>query len=198
MVNAAIAGLGRMHALVNCAGAMPGGPFFEVSRRTFDHTFAVNARAPKATMQAIAPHFVEHGGGAVVNIARANAVKNKSPEGPYNASKAALVALTKAVAHDSGVAGSARTASRRVRPRLPSPRGTATRTIQADPEHEYLRKSRVRRAGDRVTRRWPCCSWRRTTPPHRRGQRIIVDGGELGGGTGRPPRSPPIPDSTGA
>jgi NAD(P)-dependent dehydrogenase (short-subunit alcohol dehydrogenase family) len=79
MAEAAIRGLGRVHALVNCAGVMPGGPILEVSRDTFDRTFAVNARAPLATMQVVAPHMIEHGGGAIVNIASANAFKNESP-----------------------------------------------------------------------------------------------------------------------
>ena len=49
--------------------------------------------------------MIEHGGGAIVNIASANAFKNESPEAPYNASKAALVALTKAAAHELGHLG---------------------------------------------------------------------------------------------
>ncbi len=53
-------------------------------------------------MQVAGAHMAERGGGAIVNIASANAFKNESPESVYNASKAALVALTKAVAHELG------------------------------------------------------------------------------------------------
>ena len=59
MARAAIDHLGRVHALVNCAGVMPGGPLMDVTRETFDLAFAVNARAPLATMQVIAPHMAE-------------------------------------------------------------------------------------------------------------------------------------------
>src|SRR5262249_39215613 len=92
----AIARAGRVHVLRNCAGVMPSGPFLEIPQEVFDRTIAINARAPFATMQVIGRHMVEHGGGAIVNVASANAFKNESPEAVYNASKAALVALTKA------------------------------------------------------------------------------------------------------
>ena len=105
VVPAALSAFDRVHVLVNCAGAQPDGPLLEVTRETFDRTFAVNVRAPMATMQQVAPHMAAHGGGAIVNIASANAFKNESPEAPYNASKAALVALTKAAAHEWGHLG---------------------------------------------------------------------------------------------
>ena len=119
MVSEAIARLGRIHVLVNCAGVMPDGPLLQVDPGTFDLVFAVNVRAPLATMQVVAPNMAEHGGGAIVNIASANAFKNESPESVYNASKAALVALTKAAAHELGHWGSARTASLPARPSPP-------------------------------------------------------------------------------
>ena len=105
MVREAIAVYGDLHVLVNCAGIMPDGPFLEVTKEMFDLVFAVNTRAPLATMQVAAAHMADRGGGAIVNIASANAFKNESPESVYNASKAALVALTKAVAHELGHRG---------------------------------------------------------------------------------------------
>src|SRR5215472_9214879 len=105
MVREVIAMCGSLHVLVNCAGVMPDGPFLAVTKETFELAFAINTRAPLATMQVIAPHMIENGGGAIVNIASANAFKNESPESVYNASKAALVALTKAVAHELGHLG---------------------------------------------------------------------------------------------
>ena len=155
-----------VHALVNCAGVMPGGPLLDVTRETFDLTFAVNARAPMATMQVVAAHMAEHGGGAIVNIASANAFKNESPEAPYNASKAALVALTKAAAHEWGHLN--------IRANCVAP----GQTIDAGGRGRDRHRSAMRRAcnastcgGSRsggpvrpATRRWPCCSSRRTTP----------------------------------
>jgi NAD(P)-dependent dehydrogenase (short-subunit alcohol dehydrogenase family) len=183
LVPAAIEALGRIHALVNCAGVMPGGPLLEVTRETFDLTFSVNARAPMATMQSIAPHYAEHGGGPIVNIASANAFKNESPEAPYNASKAALVALTKAAAHEWGHLN--------IRANCVAPGQTVTpegeAEIAADPDEarlqrEYLRKIPLRRAGKPRDQAMAVLFLASDDAAWISGQTIIVDGGELGGG----------------
>jgi NAD(P)-dependent dehydrogenase (short-subunit alcohol dehydrogenase family) len=196
VVPAAITALGRIHALVNCAGVMPGGPLIDVSRETFDLAFAVNARAPLATMQAIAPHFIEHGGGPIVNIASANAFKNESPEGPYNASKAALVALTKAAAHEWGHLN--------IRANCVAPGQTVTPEgedeIASDPDearlqHEYLRKIPLRRAGRPRDQAMAVLFLASDDAAWISAQTIIVDGGELGGGDWYDVAdAPPIPE----
>ncbi len=196
VVPAAIEAMGRVHVLVNCAGVMPGGPLLEVSRETFDLTFAVNARAPMATMQAITPHFAEHGGGPIVNIASANAFKNESPEGPYNASKAALVALTKAAAHEWGHLN--------IRANCVAPGQTVTpegeAEMAADPDEarlqrEYLRKIPLRRAGAPRDQAMAVLFLASDEAAWISGQTIIVDGGELGGGDWYDAAdAPPIPE----
>jgi NAD(P)-dependent dehydrogenase (short-subunit alcohol dehydrogenase family) len=183
MMSDAIHALGRVHALVNCAGVMPDGPLLDVSPETFDFTFAVNTRAPMITMQAVVHHFAEHGGGAIVNVASANAFKNESPEAPYNASKAALVALTKAAAHEWGHLG--------IRANCVAPGQTLTpeeeAVIAADPEEarrqrEYLRKIPLRRAGSVRDQAMAVLFLASDDAAWISGQTLIVDGGELGGG----------------
>lgn len=195
MARAAIERLGRVHALVNCAGVMPGGPLMDITRETFDLAFAVNARAPLATMQVIAPHMIEHGGGAIVNIASANAFKNESPEGAYNASKAALVALTKAAAHELGHLG--------VRANCVAPGQTVTpeteELMKTDPhmrrlQHDYLWKIPLRRAGVPRDQAMAVLFLASDDAGFISGQTLIVDGGELGGGDWYDPADePPIP-----
>ena len=195
MVRTAIERLGRLHVLVNCAGVMPCGPFLEITEETFDRTFAVNARAPMATMQAAAAHMVEHGGGAIVNIASANAFKNESPEAAYNASKAALVALTKAVAHELGHLG--------IRANCVAPGQTITpeeeEVMAADPDEarlqrEYLRKIPLRRAGTPRDQAMAVLFLASDDAAFVSGQTVIVDGGELGGGDWYDlADSPPVP-----
>jgi NAD(P)-dependent dehydrogenase (short-subunit alcohol dehydrogenase family) len=183
VVTTAIDRLGEVHVLVNCAGVMPGGPLLDVTRETFDRTFAVNARAPMATMQAIAPHLASHGGGAIVNIASANAFKNESPEAPYNASKAALVALTKAAAHEWGHLA--------IRANCVAPGQTNTpedeAEMDADPDEarlqrEYLRRIPLRRAGAPRDQAMAVLFLASDDAAWISGQTLIVDGGELGGG----------------
>lgn len=183
MARAGVESLGRVHALVNCAGTMPGGPLLDVTRETFDLTFAVNARAPLATMQVIAPHMIEFGGGSIVNIASANAFKNESPESAYNASKAALVALTKAAAHELGHLG--------IRANCVAPGQTVTpeteELMRTDEDmrrlqHDYLRKIPLRRAGVPRDQAMAVLFLASDDASFISGQTIIVDGGELGGG----------------
>jgi NAD(P)-dependent dehydrogenase (short-subunit alcohol dehydrogenase family) len=195
MVEAAIAAFERIDVLVNCAGIMPDGPLLEITRDTFDLTFAVNTRAPMVTMQTMAPHFIAGGGGAIVNIASANAFKNESPEAVYNASKAALVALTKAAAHEWG--------HHRIRVNCVAPGQTITpeeeASIAADPQEarlqrEYLRKIPLRRAGVPRDQAMAVLFLASDDASWITGQTIIVDGGELGGGDWFDPAdAPPIP-----
>jgi NAD(P)-dependent dehydrogenase (short-subunit alcohol dehydrogenase family) len=183
MVNAAVEQMRRVHVLVNCAGVMPSGPLVDVTRETFDRTFAVNARAPLAAMQAVAPHMIEHGGGAIVNVASANAFRNESPESVYNASKAALVALTTAAAHELGHLG--------IRANCVAPGETVTPESEAelatDPEaarveREYLRRIPLRRLGRAHEQAAAVLFLASDDASFVSAQTLIVDGGELGGG----------------
>jgi len=196
MVREVIAICGNLHVIVNCAGVMPDGPFLEVTKETFDLAFAVNARAPLATMQVAAAHMADHGGGAIVNIASANAFKNESPESVYNASKAALVALTKAVAHELGHRG--------VRANCVAPGQTLTpedRALMAEDadevrlQREYLRRIPLRRAGTPSDQAAAALFLASDEAGWITGQTLIVDGGELGGGDWYDPDdAPPLPD----
>ena len=174
---------GRIHVLVNCAGVMPSGPFLDISPEVFDRTIAVNTRAPFATMQVIGRHMAEHGGGAIVNVASANAFKNESPEAVYNASKAALVSLTKAVAHELGHVG--------VRANCVAPGQTVTKEkgarTQTDPEQariqrEYVRRIPLRRSGRPEEQAAAVLFLASDEASFVSGETLIVDGGELGGG----------------
>ena len=197
MARSAIDRLGRVHVLVNCAGVMPAGPLLDVTRETFDVTFGVNVRAPMATMQVVAGHMAEYGGGAIVNIASANAFKNESPEGPYNASKAALVALTNAAAHEWGHLN--------IRANCVAPGQTLTPedeiAIASDPDEahlqrEYLRRIPLRRAGATRDQAAAVLFLASDDAAWISGQTLIVDGGELGGGDWYDPAdAPPLPNA---
>ena len=196
MVREVIAICGNLHVIVNCAGVMPDGPFLGVTKETFDLVFAVNARAPLATMQVAAAHMADHGGGAIVNIASANAFKNESPESVYNASKAALIALTKAVAHELGHRG--------VRANCVAPGQTLTpedRALMAKDadeaklQREYLRRIPLRRAGTPGDQAAAVLFLASDEAGWITGQTLIVDGGEVGGGDWYDPDdAPPLPD----
>jgi 3-oxoacyl-[acyl-carrier protein] reductase len=174
---------GRVDVLVNCAGVMTSGPILEMPLETFDRTIAVNTRGPLITMQTIGGHMADQGGGAIVNVASANAFKNESPEAAYNASKAALVALTKAMAHELG--------HRNIRANCVAPGQTITKEkgarTETDPEQariqrEYVRRIPMRRAGRPSEQAAAVLFLASDDASFVNGETLIVDGGELGGG----------------
>jgi NAD(P)-dependent dehydrogenase (short-subunit alcohol dehydrogenase family) len=204
VVPACIDSFGGVDVLVNNAGLQPGEPALDVGPDDFDVTFAVNVRAPMITMQGACRHWIDRGSpGAIVNIASANAFQNESPESIYNASKAALVALTKAFAHEMGHHG--------IRANCVAPGETITPEAEtemaADPaEHDlvrrYLARIPLRYAGTPRDQAMAVLFLASDDARFISAQTLIVDGGELGGGswyddTLAPPLPPPDRPVTG-
>jgi NAD(P)-dependent dehydrogenase (short-subunit alcohol dehydrogenase family) len=204
VVPTGVEALGGVDVLVNNAGLQPDGPALDVGAGEFDATFAVNVRAPMFTMQDACRHWIDRGEpGAIVNIASANAFQNESPESIYNASKAALVALTKAFAHEMGHHG--------IRANCVAPGETITPEAEAEMASDPAERELVRRYLGRVplrhagTPRDQAMAVLFLTSDEARfisAQTLIVDGGELGGGTWyddalAPPLPPPDRPITG-
>ena len=98
-IEAAMKGLhdamGGLHGLVNNAGVVKLGPADETSPEGFDLEMAVNVKGVLLTAQAAARHFDK--GGSIVNIAsNAGKVGYRNMAG-YNASKAAVISLTRSL-----------------------------------------------------------------------------------------------------
>jgi NAD(P)-dependent dehydrogenase (short-subunit alcohol dehydrogenase family) len=185
IVPAAAEALGAVDVLVNDAGVQPDGPALDVAPQQLDVCFAVNVRAPFFLMQDVARHLMDRGvPGSIVNITSANAVQNESPESIYNASKAALGALTTAFAHELGHVG--------IRVNAVAPGETITPEFQAeldsDPEarasvHRYLGRIPLRRAGTPRDQAMAVLFLAGDDAAFVTGQTLIVDGGEVGGGS---------------
>ena len=102
----AIAELGGVDVLVNSAGILQLGSLLDTSIEQWDRVFAINTRAMLVTMQAVAPVMIAAGrGGRIVNIASMAAKAGGANEGAYAASKAAVVALSRAAALEWGEHG---------------------------------------------------------------------------------------------
>jgi meso-butanediol dehydrogenase/(S,S)-butanediol dehydrogenase/diacetyl reductase len=93
-----VAAHGPITRLVNNAGVWPGGLIAEMTDETWQLNFAVNVTAPFVIMRALVPVMAEAGGGRIVNVASRNAFRSSTNNAAYDASKAALVALTRTAA----------------------------------------------------------------------------------------------------
>lgn len=191
----AVERLGRLDVLVNCAGVQPDGPALDVSLETFDRTFAVNTRAPFLLMQdAVRRFLAQADGGSIVNVASANAIRNESPESAYNASKAALIALTTALAHEFGHRG--------IRVNCVAPGETLTPEEAAAMSDDdrgvlraYLRRVPMRRAGTADEQAAAVLFLASDDASFVTGHTLVVDGGELSGDWYDERDAPPVPDA---
>lgn len=100
-ITAAVAEIGRIDVLFNCAGVVHSGTILECSDADLDFALDLNFRAQVRTIRAVLPGMLERGDGAIINMATvASSVKAVPNRFAYSASKAAVVGLTKSVAAD--------------------------------------------------------------------------------------------------
>ena len=201
IVPAAVAALGAVDVLVNNAGVQPDGSFLDLDPAAIDACFAVNLRAPTLLMRDLCRHLIGRGArGSIVNIASANAFHNESPESIYNASKAALVAVTKSVAHEMGHHG--------IRANCVAPGETITPEAEEELAHDpgerdvvqrYLARIPLQHAGTPRDQAMAVLFLASEDARFVSAQTIVVDGGEIGGGrwyddaAAPPPSSPDRP-----
>ena len=97
----AIAEIGRIDVLFNCAGVVHNGTILECSEADLHFALDLNMWAQFRTIRAVLPQMLERGDGAIINMATvASSVKAVPSRFAYSASKAAVIGLTKSVAAD--------------------------------------------------------------------------------------------------
>jgi 3alpha(or 20beta)-hydroxysteroid dehydrogenase len=89
---------GRIDVLVNNAGIQMRSVGIEVEDREWDAVTAVNQRAVFLGLRAVIPGMVSAGGGSIVNIASLAALVGLPGSLPYQASKSAVLGLTRGAA----------------------------------------------------------------------------------------------------
>jgi 2-keto-3-deoxy-L-fuconate dehydrogenase len=100
-VGQAVAEIGRVDVLFNCAGVVHSGTVLEMSEQDLDFALNLNVRAQIRTIKAILPQMLERKDGAIINMATvASSVKGVPNRAAYSISKAAVVGLTKSIAAD--------------------------------------------------------------------------------------------------
>jgi 2-keto-3-deoxy-L-fuconate dehydrogenase len=100
-VSAMAARVGKVDILLNAAGFVHHGTVLECSDDEWDFSFDLNVKSMHRTIRAFLPGMLQSGHGAIVNISSAAGVFKAAPNRyVYGATKAAVAALTRAVATD--------------------------------------------------------------------------------------------------
>lgn len=100
-VNAAVAEIGRIDILFNCAGVVHNGTILDCTDEEIDFALDLNLKAQIRTIKAVLPGMLERGDGTILNMATvASSIKAVPNRFVYSASKAGVIGLTKAVAAD--------------------------------------------------------------------------------------------------
>jgi NAD(P)-dependent dehydrogenase (short-subunit alcohol dehydrogenase family) len=98
MVDRAKAELGRIDILVNNAGIYRAATTLDVTEEHWDAIMTINAKAVFFASQTVLPTMVAQKSGSIVSLASmAGKIGNKNNL-PYNASKAAVISMTKSLA----------------------------------------------------------------------------------------------------
>jgi NAD(P)-dependent dehydrogenase (short-subunit alcohol dehydrogenase family) len=105
LVAETISHFGRIDGLVNNAAAMTRGNLEDTDVQTFDHTVAVDLRAPFLLIQAALPNFRKQGGGRVLNIGSVNGYCGERNQLAYSVCKGGLMTLTRNLADAHGHEG---------------------------------------------------------------------------------------------
>ena len=87
--------LGRIDILINNAALFTAAPIVEIERADYERVFAINVAGTLFTMQAVARHMIERGGGGkIINMASQAGRRGEPLVAVYCASKAAVISLT--------------------------------------------------------------------------------------------------------
>jgi meso-butanediol dehydrogenase / (S,S)-butanediol dehydrogenase / diacetyl reductase len=105
MVDAAVAARGRIDVLVNNAGVYHAAKLVDITLADFDRVMKVNVYGAFHVMQQVLRRMVAQGSGKVVNIASTAGKWGSMNQAAYNASKHAVVGLTRCAALEMGPLG---------------------------------------------------------------------------------------------
>jgi NAD(P)-dependent dehydrogenase (short-subunit alcohol dehydrogenase family) len=102
LVAAAREALGGVDVLINNAGTAVRQPFLSITAAEWDHIIAVNLCGMFLVAQAVARDMVAQGSGVIINMSSTNGLGAEQGYAHYNASKSAVLLLTKTMAAELG------------------------------------------------------------------------------------------------
>jgi NAD(P)-dependent dehydrogenase (short-subunit alcohol dehydrogenase family) len=95
-----VEGLGRIDVLVNSAGVGGGGPIHLIEIEEWDRVVDINLKGSFLAARNVVPVMLEQGAGSIINVASVEGIEGFEGGSAYNASKGAVILLTKNMAID--------------------------------------------------------------------------------------------------
>ena len=95
-----VEGLGRIDVLVNSAGVGGGGPIHLIEIEEWDRVVDINLKGSFLVARNVVPVMLEQGSGSVINVASVEGIEGFEGGSAYNASKGAVILLTRNMAID--------------------------------------------------------------------------------------------------
>jgi meso-butanediol dehydrogenase / (S,S)-butanediol dehydrogenase / diacetyl reductase len=102
MVKKAVEAYGRLDVLFNNAGIWRGGTLLDISEEDWDRTMDVNVKGIYLVSRYAVQQMMRQDGGSIINAASVAALRGSPMSAAYNASKGAVLLLTKCMALDFG------------------------------------------------------------------------------------------------
>ena len=100
-VEAAIAEVGIIDILFNCAGFVHAGTVLDMTDDEIDFAYDLNVKAMIRTIKATLPGMLQRGDGVIINMSSvASSIKGVPNRCVYSLTKAAVIGLTKSIAAD--------------------------------------------------------------------------------------------------
>ena len=104
-VDATVERFGRLDGAFNNAAMTQAGPVDEVTEEDFDRIMAVNVKGTWLCIREEVRVMRERGTGSIVNMSSIGGLRGSSGMGAYQATKHAVIGLTRTAAHDFGPLG---------------------------------------------------------------------------------------------
>jgi NAD(P)-dependent dehydrogenase (short-subunit alcohol dehydrogenase family) len=185
----AIASTGAVDVLINAAGVALDAGVLDIDGEHWRATFDLNLDAALWTSQMLGRHMAERGTGSIVNVSSIDGLVPEAPLAAYDASKAALISLTRSFALELGHLG--------VRCNAVAPGMTMTPMIEADASSRAfvegflprIPQGRFARADEVAAAILFLAS---DDASYVNGATLVVDGGQLAGSWYYPGNAPSI------
>ena len=105
VVKSTVDKFGKVDVLANIAAVRVHGPITEATAESWDFVIGVNLLAVSHCCKYAIPEMVKAGGGSIINVSSANATVGRKGMAQYDATKNAVLALTRSMACDHAEQG---------------------------------------------------------------------------------------------